>query len=135
MLISDWSSDVCSSDLSARRTPDQPRCSRRRDCAQHLQAFVRRGASYVRRNVRCTRPAVRRPLFDGSGPHYRLDQPMLRTLVARRDAFPLRTPFRISRGVKTVADVVTVEISADGATGRGEVVPCPRYGGLVEGAM
>src|SRR3546814_1852320 len=60
---------------------------------------------------------------------------MLRTLVARRDAFPLRTPFRISRGVKTVADVVTVEISADGATGRGEGVPYPRYGESVEGAL
>src|SRR3546814_6818956 len=60
---------------------------------------------------------------------------MLRTLVARRDAFPLRTPFRISRGVKTVADVVTVEISADGATGRGEGVPYQRYGESVEGAL
>ena len=60
---------------------------------------------------------------------------MLRTLVARRDAFPLRTPFRISRGVKTVADVVTVEISADGATGRGEGVPYPRYGESVEDAL
>jgi len=60
---------------------------------------------------------------------------MLRTLVARRDAFPLKTPFRISRGVKTVADVVTVEISADGATGRGEGVPYPRYGESVDGAL
>lgn len=60
---------------------------------------------------------------------------MLRTLVAHRDAFPLRTPFRISRGVKTVADVVTVEISAEGATGRGEGVPYPRYGESVDGAL
>ena len=60
---------------------------------------------------------------------------MLRTLVARSDAFPLAQPFRISRGVKTVADVVTVEIMADGATGRGEAVPYPRYGETIAGAL
>lgn len=60
---------------------------------------------------------------------------MLRTLTARSDAFPLATPFRISRGVKTVADVITVEITADGHTGRGEGVPYPRYGESVSGAL
>ncbi|WP_380786419.1 N-acetyl-D-Glu racemase DgcA [Sphingomonas sp. R86521] len=60
---------------------------------------------------------------------------MLRTLVARRDAFALATPFRISRGVKTVAEVVTVEIAQDGVVGRGEGVPYPRYGETVEGAL
>jgi len=60
---------------------------------------------------------------------------MLRTLAARGDSFALATPFRISRGVKTVADVVTVEITADGVTGRGEGVPYPRYGGTSEGAL
>jgi L-alanine-DL-glutamate epimerase-like enolase superfamily enzyme len=60
---------------------------------------------------------------------------MLRTLAARRDAFPLATPFRISRGVKTVADVVTVEIAADGGVGRGEGVPYARYGETIDSAL
>lgn len=60
---------------------------------------------------------------------------MLRTVVARSDAFPLEHPFRISRGVKTVADVVTVEITADGATGRGEAVPYLRYGETIASAL
>lgn len=60
---------------------------------------------------------------------------MLRTLTARSDAFPLATPFRISRGVKTVAEVVTVEITADGHTGRGEGVPYPHYGESIAGAL
>jgi L-alanine-DL-glutamate epimerase-like enolase superfamily enzyme len=37
--------------------------------------------------------------------------------------------------VKTVADVVTVEIAADGATGRGEAVPYLRYGETIAGAL
>lgn len=60
---------------------------------------------------------------------------MLRTLAAQSDAFPLARPFRISRGVKTVADVVTVEIGRDGVTGRGEGVPYPRYGESIAGAL
>lgn len=60
---------------------------------------------------------------------------MLRTIVARSDAFPLVRPFRISRGVKTVAEVVTVEVVADGATGRGEGVPYLRYGESIAGAL
>ena len=60
---------------------------------------------------------------------------MPRTLSAYHDAFPLRRPFRISRGEKTVADVVTVEISAEGATGRGEGVPYPRYGESILDAL
>lgn len=53
---------------------------------------------------------------------------MPRTLYAQRDHFPLGAPFRISRGVKTAADVVTVTIVQDGVAGRGEAVPYPRYG-------
>jgi L-alanine-DL-glutamate epimerase-like enolase superfamily enzyme len=37
--------------------------------------------------------------------------------------------------VKTAADVVTVEVSSDGVTGRGEGVPYPRYGESIEGAL
>jgi L-alanine-DL-glutamate epimerase-like enolase superfamily enzyme len=60
---------------------------------------------------------------------------MLRTLAAQSDRFALATPFRISRGVRTVADVVTVAISAGGMTGRGEGAPYPRYGESIEGAL
>ena len=60
---------------------------------------------------------------------------MPRTLRARHDRFELSRPFRISRGVKTAADVITVTV-ADGETaGRGEGVPYPRYGESVEAAL
>ena len=60
---------------------------------------------------------------------------MLRTVTARRESYALATPFRISRGVKTVAEVVTIEIAFDGHVGRGEGVPYPRYGETVAGAL
>ncbi len=60
---------------------------------------------------------------------------MLRTLDARHDSFPLSRPFRISRGVKTVADVITVTIREGDETGRGEGVPYPRYGESVASAL
>src|SRR3546814_7189961 len=146
MRISDWSSDVCSSDLDARPSRDarrepsgraahQPRRPRRRRRAQYLEALARRGRTTVRRDRRRARPALHRPLFHGRRPHHRLDRQMLRTLAAQSDAFPLARPFRISRGVKTVADVVTVEIGHDGLTGRGEGVPYPRYGESIAGAL
>ncbi|WP_308515375.1 N-acetyl-D-Glu racemase DgcA [Sphingomonas flavescens] len=53
---------------------------------------------------------------------------MRRTLSVRHDRFPLSRPFRISRGVKTAADVVTVSVEQGGVVGRGEGVPYPRYG-------
>lgn len=42
--------------------------------------------------------------------------------------WPLSAPFRISRGVKTAAEVVTLELREGDAVGRGECVPYPRYG-------
>lgn len=60
---------------------------------------------------------------------------MLRTLRATHDRFALNAPFRISRGVKTSADVVTVTIQQGGRTGRGEGVPYPRYGETIENAL
>lgn len=57
---------------------------------------------------------------------------MQRTLQASHDRFALTKPFRIARGVKTAADVVTVTINEGGAVGRGEGVPYPRYGESVE---
>lgn len=53
---------------------------------------------------------------------------MPRKLSAQHDRFALNRPFRIARGEKTAADVVTVTIAQDGHVGRGEGVPYPRYG-------
>lgn len=60
---------------------------------------------------------------------------MPRTLLAEHDRFPLKAPFRIARGVKTAADVVTVTITDGRATGRGEAVPYPRYDESVESTL
>lgn len=60
---------------------------------------------------------------------------MLRQFDARHDRFGLNAPFRISRGVKTAADVVTVTIRQGDAVGRGEGVPYPRYGETIDGAL
>jgi L-alanine-DL-glutamate epimerase-like enolase superfamily enzyme len=53
---------------------------------------------------------------------------MLRRLSVQPRSFPLHSPFRISRGVKTAADVVTVELEQASCVGRGESVPYARYG-------
>lgn len=60
---------------------------------------------------------------------------MSRTLSARHNQFPLNAPFRISRGVKTAADVITVTITDGDVTGQGEGVPYPRYGENIESAL
>ena len=60
---------------------------------------------------------------------------MLRTLNIRHRTLPLRSPFRISRGVKLAADVVTVELDQAGCAGRGESVPYGRYGESVASVM
>ena len=49
-----------------------------------------------------------------------------------QDSFPLKSAFRISRGGKTTADVVTVKLTRNGVQGWGECVPYPRYGETVE---
>jgi L-alanine-DL-glutamate epimerase-like enolase superfamily enzyme len=60
---------------------------------------------------------------------------MRRSLTVQGETFPLNTPFRISRGTKTAAEVVTVRITQDGVTGWGECVPYPRYGETVENTI
>jgi len=57
---------------------------------------------------------------------------MRRQVTVGIESWPLERPFRISRGVKTAADVVIVEITAGSVTGRGECVPYPRYGESVD---
>ena len=49
-----------------------------------------------------------------------------------QDSFPLKSAFRISRGSKTTADVVTVKLTRNGVQGWGECVPYSRYGETVE---
>jgi L-alanine-DL-glutamate epimerase-like enolase superfamily enzyme len=60
---------------------------------------------------------------------------MLRELNVASQSWPLATPFRISRGVKTVAEVVVVEVHQGCASGRGEGVPYPRYGETVDSVL
>ena len=60
---------------------------------------------------------------------------MLRTVAVRAERWPLSTPFRISRGVKTAADVVAVTLVQDGRRGRGEGVPYARYGENIESVL
>ena len=56
-----------------------------------------------------------------------------RSVHVRTESWLLARPFAISRGVKTQADVVVVEIHEGGFTGRGECVPYPRYNETVDG--
>ncbi len=62
--------------------------------------------------------------------------PSTRSLLVRRESFPIRGAFRISRGSKTAAEVVVAEVrDEDGVVGRGECVPYARYGESVEGVV
>ncbi|HYE43182.1 MAG TPA: dipeptide epimerase, partial [Caulobacteraceae bacterium] len=56
-------------------------------------------------------------------------------LTARAESWPIAGRFVIARGAKTEAHVVVVEIAQDGATGRGESTPYPRYGETVAGSL
>src|SRR5436309_7299208 len=54
------------------------------------------------------------------------------TIEAREEVWPLREPFRISRGSRTEAQVVLVTVGDDEHVGRGEGVPIKRYGQSAE---
>ena len=56
-------------------------------------------------------------------------------IQAKVEIFPLAQVFRISRGAKTQAEVVTVTIEKDGVTGRGECVPYARYNETLESVI
>ncbi len=60
---------------------------------------------------------------------------MSRTLSVRHDRFALTRPFRIARGEKIAADVITVTLDEQGVQGRGEGVPYQRYGESIESAL
>jgi L-alanine-DL-glutamate epimerase-like enolase superfamily enzyme len=55
-----------------------------------------------------------------------------RSLRVETESWPLRQAFVISRGSRTVAEVVVVTIEEDGLRGRGECVPYRRYGESLE---
>ncbi len=57
---------------------------------------------------------------------------MTRDIKIATDVFPLAQAFTISRGSRTEAHVLTVTITQDGKTGRGECVPYARYGESLE---
>ncbi len=56
-------------------------------------------------------------------------------LEVRQESWPIAGKFTISRGSKTTAEVVVVELTAGGKTGRGECVPYARYGETIEGVI
>lgn len=60
---------------------------------------------------------------------------MLRTLRVRHDRFALTRPFRIARGEKIAADVITVTLREGGLEGRGEGVPYARYRETIDTAF
>src|SRR5690606_10216281 len=100
----------------------------RRCGVQHVRSAARRRRSALCGDVRQNRTPSARPRRPWRFSHRGSDARMLRKLTARGERWPLSRPFRISRGVKTQADVVTVEIAADGAVGMGEATPYGRYG-------
>jgi L-Ala-D/L-Glu epimerase / N-acetyl-D-glutamate racemase len=51
----------------------------------------------------------------------------LLSINAREEIWPLKQPFRISRGSRTEASIVVVTVSDGKHTGRGECVPLGRY--------
>lgn len=60
---------------------------------------------------------------------------MTRRLAVRRETFPIRGSFRISRGARTEAAVVVAEIDDGRVSGHGECVPYARYGETVDGVV
>ena len=56
-------------------------------------------------------------------------------IQAKVEIFPLAHVFRISRGARTQAEVVTVTIEKDGVSGRGECVPYARYNETLESVI
>lgn len=59
----------------------------------------------------------------------------MRRLDIRRESWPIAGKFTISRGSKTAAEVVVVEIAEGNVRGRGECVPYARYGETIESAI
>jgi len=56
-------------------------------------------------------------------------------LTIHHETFALAGTFTISRGSRTQSDVVLVELTQDGVTGRGECLPYARYGETIDGVV
>src|SRR5437667_6282166 len=56
-------------------------------------------------------------------------------IEAKKEIFPLNHPFRISRGSRTEACVITASVSDGQYTGRGEGVPIARYNQSVDSVL
>ena len=56
-------------------------------------------------------------------------------LSAQQESWPIAGSFTISRGSKTTADVVVVEVTRGQHRGRGECVPYPRYNETAAGVL
>ena len=59
----------------------------------------------------------------------------MRSVKVYEEAWPLHTPFVISRGSRSEASVVVVELEEDGFKGVGECTPYPRYGESLASVM
>ena len=60
---------------------------------------------------------------------------MIRSLTAAHEVWPIAGEFVISRGAKTEAHVIVVEIIEAGVRGRGECAPYPRFDETVESVL
>jgi L-alanine-DL-glutamate epimerase-like enolase superfamily enzyme len=60
---------------------------------------------------------------------------MARQLTVAAERWPVRGSFTISRGSVSSVELVVVTLEEDGATGRGECRPYPRYGESVEATV
>ena len=58
-----------------------------------------------------------------------------RRVILREEVWAISGAFAISRGRRTAAKVVMIEIHENGARGRGECVPYRRYGETLEGTV
>src|SRR5438876_9863930 len=66
--------------------------------------------------------------FRPSSPSFPSVRTSFLSIEAKEEIWPLKQPFRISRGSRTEARVVVVTVSAGQWMGRGEAVPSARYG-------
>jgi len=73
--------------------------------------------------------------FNGRTPAAFHEGIMSRELIVETENFPIAGVFRIARGAKTAAEVVTCTISQGKVRGRGECVPYTRYGESVQSVL
>ena len=60
---------------------------------------------------------------------------MLREVSFQHESWPLKKSFSISRGTKTSAEVIYLEIQQDHHKGKGEAVPYVRYGESIDSVI